>query len=527
MNKYGTIYARFSFHSQNEQSIEGQLRVCREFAKNNGIVIVHEYIDRALSGTSDKRPEFLRMIEDARHKKFEIVLVYQLDRFARNRYDSAIYKNRLQKCGVKVLSAKENITDDASGILVEGLLESMAEYYSKELAVKVKRGIKESRIKGNFTGGYVSYGYNIVNKKWVVNETEAAFVRKMFADYQSGKQLKTIAKELNESGIRNNLNLVFRVNMILRILHSKKYIGIIEGDITYTDIVPPIVDKELFEAVNKRLEVHKHKAAHARPDIPYYLSGKLNCGYCWTGMTAETGTSKTGKIHSYYKCFKRKLDGSACGKENITRDKLEGIIVEKTIKHVLLPDIIDDISKRVADAFNSAIEDDTVLVSLEQQLKQTKNAITNIMKAVENGFYNAASQERMLALEVEKTRLEDEIAVQSAKSIKPMSADEVKAFIKLFAEADYSDDWNKHRLLEMFVHKVILYDDKVIIIYNTTDNIPKSDNLDLDAYLKEKAELEYPLGFKFGKLGGARETLIELLKKTKSRRSSSGFLSPV
>ena len=132
MKKRVVIYARFSSHSQTEQSIEGQLRECYEYAKRQDLLVVAEYIDRALTGTTDKRPEFLRMIDDSKKKTFDYVLVYQLDRFARNRYDSANYKAKLKKNGVRVLSAKENITEDASGILIEGVLESMAEYYSVE-----------------------------------------------------------------------------------------------------------------------------------------------------------------------------------------------------------------------------------------------------------------------------------------------------------------------------------------------------------------------------------------------------------
>ena len=155
MKKKAVIYARFSSHAQTEQSIEGQLRECYDFAKRNDITIIAEYIDRALTGTSDKRPQFLKMIEDSKKKHFEYVLVYQLDRFARNRYDSANYKAKLKKNGVRVLSAKENISDDASGILIEGVLESMAEYYSAELSQKTKRGVKESLLKGNFIGSII------------------------------------------------------------------------------------------------------------------------------------------------------------------------------------------------------------------------------------------------------------------------------------------------------------------------------------------------------------------------------------
>ena len=133
------IYARYSSHSQTEQSIEGQLHTCYEYAKNNGYLVVGEYIDRAQSGTTDSRAEFQRMIADSDKHTFEGVLVYQLDRFARNRYDSAINKAKLKKNGVRVISARENISDDASGILVEGVLESMAEYYSAELSQKIRR----------------------------------------------------------------------------------------------------------------------------------------------------------------------------------------------------------------------------------------------------------------------------------------------------------------------------------------------------------------------------------------------------
>ena len=131
------LYCRYSSEKQTEQSIEGQLAACHDYARQHGYVVVGEYIDRALSAKSDNRPEFLRMIEDSSKKDFDIILVYQLDRFSRNRYDSAVYKTKLKKNGVRVLSARENIADDASGVLMEAVLEGMAEYYSAELSQKV------------------------------------------------------------------------------------------------------------------------------------------------------------------------------------------------------------------------------------------------------------------------------------------------------------------------------------------------------------------------------------------------------
>ena len=189
------------------------------------LLVVAEYIDRALTGTTDKRPSFLQMIEDSKKKIFDYVLVYQLDRFARNRYDSANYKAKLKKNGVRVLSAKENITEDASGILIEGVLESMAEYYSAELSQKVKRGIRESYEKGYFIGGYGLFGYDIVDKKWTINSYEADIVRDIFTRYKNGEKAKEIIARLNGQGIKTKAGSSFNMNSLARIIRNEKYIG--------------------------------------------------------------------------------------------------------------------------------------------------------------------------------------------------------------------------------------------------------------------------------------------------------------
>ena len=201
MSKRAVIYARFSSHNQTEQSIEGQLRECYDYARRHDLIVDGEYIDRALTGTTDKRPGFLKMIEDSKRKTFDYVLVYQLDRFARNRYDSANYKAKLKKNGVRVLSARENISEDASGILIEGVLESMAEYYSAELSQKVKRGLRESYSKGYYAGGQPMLGYDIVEKHWVKNPEEAEIVKEIFDRYIHGEKTNGIAERLNERGI--------------------------------------------------------------------------------------------------------------------------------------------------------------------------------------------------------------------------------------------------------------------------------------------------------------------------------------
>ena len=220
------IYARFSSHAQNEQSIEGQLKACHEFAQRNNYRIVGEYIDRALSGTNDNRPEFQRMMADSNQKQFEGILVYQLDRFTRNRYDSAIYKSKLKKNGVRVFSARENISDDASGILLEGIIESLGEYYSVELSQKIKRGQALSAEKLLVTGGYPPFGFKTVDKKYVIDEDKAPFVKIIFDMYANGHTVKEIIDYLNSMSLKTATGVPFNKNSIRKILMNKRYTGV-------------------------------------------------------------------------------------------------------------------------------------------------------------------------------------------------------------------------------------------------------------------------------------------------------------
>ena len=156
----GVIYARYSSDNQREESIEGQLRECNDFAKRNDITIVDSYIDRAFSATTDKRPAFQKMIKDFAKNMFDVIIVWKLDRFARNRYDSARYKAQLCKNGVKVISANENISKGSDGIILESVLEGMAEYYSTDLSEKVIHGLTENTMKCKFNGGPITFGFN-------------------------------------------------------------------------------------------------------------------------------------------------------------------------------------------------------------------------------------------------------------------------------------------------------------------------------------------------------------------------------
>ncbi len=470
MKKRTVIYARFSSHTQTEQSIEGQLRECYDYAKRQDLTVVGEYIDRALTGTTDKRPQFLKMIDDSKKKTFDYVLVYQLDRFARNRYDSANYKAKLKKNGVRVLSAKENITEDASGILIEGVLESMAEYYSAELSQKVKRGIKESLTKGYFIGGYGLLGYDTVDKKWTINPLEAVVVKDIFTRYRNGEKAKDIIDRLNASGIKTKSGKKFTMSQLARIIRNEKYMGVvnIDGNV-YTNVIPPIVDETLFRAANSVMDTHKHKQRKNYDEQPYILSGKLVCGYCHSAITAEAGTSKTGRVYHYYKCYGKKLKTTDCQKKAVSQEYIERLVFEATIKYVLRPNVIDKISNIVTEKFNADLATPVALLSLEKELKEVNKSIGGIMAAIEHGIFTKTTQERLLSLEAEKSDLETKITVEQARQIKPLKASEVKKFLSYFARMKYEDGEERNEFFNSFINRVILFDDKVIILYNSND----------------------------------------------------------
>ena len=337
--KTAVIYARYSSDSQTEQSIEGQLRVCKEFAERNDIFIVDTYIDKAMTGTNDNRPDFQRMLKDASKKEWDYVLVYKLDRFSRDKYETVMHKHELKKFGVKVISAMENIPDTPEGIILEGVIESMNEYYSKELSQKIKRGMKENRIKGIYQGGGIPYGYKVVDRKLVIDENLAEIVKFIFNEYLNGKYAREIAEELNNKGIFKN-NKIFFVNTIFNILNQECYTGIYrkDGEI-FDNMYPQIISQELFNKVKAKRRVNQLGKQSLK--TVYLLRNKLVCGYCGKPISSECGRSKMGKKINYYKCTGRKKFHNNCIKKTVRQDVLEKFIVDLIIGELNKPENIN------------------------------------------------------------------------------------------------------------------------------------------------------------------------------------------
>ena len=220
----GVIYARYSSDNQREESIEGQIRECQAYAERSGIDIVGTYIDRAFSAKTDKRPDFQRMIKDSAKKTFESVIVWKLDRFARNRYDSAHYKSMLKKNGVRVISATETISPGSEGILLESVLEGMAEYYSADLAEKVIRGHTENALKCKYNGGTLPIGFTTDKEQnYLIDPITAPLVEQSFQNYVNGMGMKQIADELNLLGVKNHRG--GKIKIVNRVSIEKPYLS--------------------------------------------------------------------------------------------------------------------------------------------------------------------------------------------------------------------------------------------------------------------------------------------------------------
>ena len=465
------IYARYSSDSQREASIEGQLRDCKDYAEKNGITVVGTYIDRAYSAKTDDRPDFQRMIKDSAKKIFDVVLVWKLDRFARNRFDAVNYKYQLEKNGVHLVSAMEPISQGPEGIMVESMLIGMAEYYSAELALKVARGERENALQCKYNGGVVPLGFTIgkEDRLYHIDPETAPIVQEIFTRYADGEPAEKIAASLNERGLRTRTGKPFVKNSFFQIFRNRRYIG----EYRYKDIVTPggipaIVDKDLFDRVQQRFE--QNKIAHGRPakeDVSYLLTTKLFCGKCGTLMGGESGTSHMGNTYYYYKCGNAKRHGKAhCNLKAIRKEPLERFVVETAIKVILSDEIIERLIDLIMEAQQ---QENTRLPVLKDQLRDTEKRLANLLEAIEQGILTPTTKQRLDELEARKEALNTSILEEELK--KPVLTREwIRFWLEKFRKGDVGSTEHQRQIIDTFVNSVYVFDDRVVLNFNFTDD---------------------------------------------------------
>ena len=466
------IYARYSpGPRQTEQSIEGQVRDCMEYAEKNEINVLGVYADRHISGTEfEKRQEFNRMLHDSEKGQFDAIIVWKIDRFGRDREEIALNKIKLKRHGIRLLYAKEVIPDGPEGIILESLMEGLAEYYVADLRQKVKRGQRESALKGLAVSGQAAFGYRInAEKKYEIEEKEAWIVQFVFENYAAGQPATWICDELAKMGAKNKKGGLITKNGIYTMIRNEKYIG----KCTYDGIdipIPAIISDELWQATQSKIIKRPHSSAVYKAPERYLLSLKAFCGECGAMLVGESGYGKMGQKYLYYKCGarKKKHGSDKCCLKTLRKDDLEDFVVQHTISDVLQDDVIEYLAENIIEIHQKSDTNERLNL-LKSSLKDAEKSIKNIMKAIEDGIYTPTTKERLLDLEAQCEELRIQISKEEIK--KPViTKDHIIYWLELFRKGDVHDEGFKQRLLDVFVHSVHVYNEKVVIAYNYSDN---------------------------------------------------------
>ena len=468
------IYARYSSHAQRDVSIEQQIRACEKFADRHGLRIVHTYEDRALTGTSDKRPGFQRMVKDAKISDWKYVVVYTLDRFARDRYDSAVYKRQLKNAGVKVLSAMENISDDPTGVLMESLLEGLAEYYSKELSRKVQRGMDDNARKC-MVNGALPLGYvRGEDGRYAIKEPEAEIVREIFNRVRDREPFADIIRDLNARGVLTKKGKEWNKSSFNRLLSNERYTGLYHyRDIVIPGGIPAIIPQALFDEVQTICYLKKNPREDPTGNTPqrrrregglYLLTGKLFCGHCKEPMIGISGTSHTDTPHYYYTCKGRRADHNSCSKRNVRRDTIERFVATALRDTMLTDESILALTDAVMD-YQAQCVTDLGIESLQSQLSDVQRSISNLMAAIEAGIFSSTTQARLTELETKQRDLTRLITVAQAEAEAKLTREDIITCLKMFQTGDVNSKEYQESLFDTFLVAAYVYDKEVRFVF--------------------------------------------------------------
>ena len=502
------IYARVSSDEQADRglSIPAQIKICKEFIKREKWEFTKDYIDEAISGLKSNRPSFLEMLSDAQEGKFDIIVVYSLSRFSRDRFDAITKKKLLGDIGVKIISATEPIDSTTpEGKLLEGIIESINEFYSANLSRETFRGLKANAEMGFWNGGVPPFGYkrkevslNGAKKvTYEINETEAEIVKRIFKFAHQSIGTKKTCIILNGEGLRTRRGKIFTPSAVRAILTNEAYIGNLIWNkqdkktkgVKYKDkkywirkesILPPIVDRDVFNAVQNSFEQNRLNHAPKSVGRTHILSGLLKCGLCKSNYVFQASARKSKeKVYrnAYYKCaLKQKLGSKFCDnvvlKSDLIEEKIVKIVLEKIYSEENINKIFElykkDYDKRIKEGKN-----DKNLFATE--LKEVKEKINNVLKAIEKGFSGDELKERLNELKKRQEELTSKLSKNDNNIEFNYSYEDIKSFTEMLQNLIPQLPPEKlNMVLKLFIKEIFVYPDKCEIFY--TFNFKKNGN---------------------------------------------------
>ena len=497
-NNLAVAYYRYSSLAQSDASIEQQREAAQKYADVHGLRIIREYKDEHMTGTTDARPDYQRMLSEIEVLRPGSLILWKSDRLGRGRSFVPAAKERIRSAGCRICYVSGDIPDTPSGFLQESFEEVIDAYYSMELAVKIQRGMQYNAERCLYNGHQI-LGYTAVpapefgrgRKKYAVDDRGASIVRKIFSDYAAGKPMTAIAKELNQMGLRTVRGNVFTVNSLAHTLKQRAYIGEYRsGDFIKADGMPALISKELFEEAQKRLILNKRKGGQIANGLTeenaprFWLTGRLYCGKCGTPMQGCSGTSKTGVKHYYYACGAYRKH--KCGLRPVRKDAIEDYVCMMLGNYLCDTENLASLAVDVAAYHAERCNDDAVLRALKSEQKTVQKALDNLIRALEQGIFSESTQARLTELEQRKKDIASEIEVEEAKQQLQMGELSVRHFFEYYQNCDFKDPEVRDFLLEYFVDKVYVYDDDIVITGFFSENhidIPWSD---FDAELKKE-----------------------------------------
>jgi DNA invertase Pin-like site-specific DNA recombinase len=438
-----------------------------EYAKAHNMIVTVVYADRHLTGKTDRRPDFQRMIRAAERREFQVVLTYKSSRIARNMLHALSYENKLDKYDVRIVYVKEEFGDNAAGRFALRTMMNVNQFYSENMSDDIKRGMYDNALRCMITNGHLPLGYKkSEDNRYALDKPNAAIVLEIFVRLANYEPFVDIGNDLNRRGIKTSHGKEWGKDSVQKIARNERYTGVyIYGDIRIEGGVPQIVSKELFLTVQERLKTKKNPQGRRRENGDYLLTGKLFCGKCKSPMVGISGTSKTGKLHSYYYCQKKRLE-KTCDKQHVRRDWIENEVTAVIREYIMRDDVIEWMADNVMEYSKKCREQSDAEI-LASRLADVNKAIKNTMSAIEQGIFTPTIKDRLVELEEEREALNSSIILERA-ALQEFTRDDILSALEAFRDGEIEDKEYQAELFRMFLTAVYVCDDELEILFEFT-----------------------------------------------------------